>query len=486
MPLFSKLAPSIISAFGLQSALALIFVPQANEKFYDLGGSIGFISTTLVSLYYPHLKAKYWDRIPGRSLPRLLSLAPRQLFLNAAILAWSTRLGSFLFARALKAGGDSRFDEVKHQPAKFTAFWMAQATWVLAVGLPVYMVNTLPPANHARLGPLDFIGIALWAGSWLFEIVADHQKSAWRRAKENKEHDDKFITTGLWGISRHPNYVGEVGLWTGMWLVSGGSLRSPFFPKGAWLLAGLSPLLTWFLLTRVSGVPPLEAAGDKKFGNDPKWQEYKRTCNRSGLLALVPSLNVHVQVKACGSECYIHLVASIHLTLKFPSPLRLSRRARSQYASSLKQGPCQFPQNLSLQPLAEFPPNNMASLGPETPAELAVKNDFQTHIWAVFQDLYEDKWDQGRWNASVARFRAAHDPAVVQRFWTRAKLPAWDALEAQFRKGPPPFLRPGWQSPLLGKRVDLQWIDRGPFEHVKGSTEGWRNAKILIIEFWAS
>ncbi|CDO70876.1 hypothetical protein BN946_scf184804.g8 [Trametes cinnabarina] len=121
----------------------------------------------------------------------------------------------------------------------------------------------------------------------------------------------------------------------------------------------------------------------------------------------------------------------------------------------------------------------MASFGPETSAELAVKADFQTNIWAVFQELYEDKWDQ-------ARFRAAHDPAIVQRFWARAKLPAWDALEAQFRKGPPPFLRPGWRSPLLGKRVDLQWLDKGPFEHVKGSIDGWRDAKILIIEFWAT
>ncbi|KAI9000534.1 hypothetical protein BD414DRAFT_471925 [Trametes punicea] len=128
----------------------------------------------------------------------------------------------------------------------------------------------------------------------------------------------------------------------------------------------------------------------------------------------------------------------------------------------------------------------MASLGPETPAEVAVKTDFQTNIWAVFQDLYDDKWDQGRWNAAVARFRAAHDPAIVQRFWARAKLPAWDALEAQFRKGPPPFLRPGWRSPLLGKRVDLQWIDRGPFDHVKGSIDGWKDAKLLVIEFWAS
>ncbi|KAI0768100.1 hypothetical protein BD413DRAFT_138742 [Trametes elegans] len=128
----------------------------------------------------------------------------------------------------------------------------------------------------------------------------------------------------------------------------------------------------------------------------------------------------------------------------------------------------------------------MASLGPETPAELAVKADFGTNIWAVFQNLYGDKWDKGRWNAAVARFKAAHDPAVVQRFWARAKLPAWDALEEQFHKGPPPFLRPGWKSPLLGKKVDLRWLDVGPFEHVKGSMDGWRGARVLIIEFWAS
>lgn len=74
----------------------------------------------------------------------------------------------------------------------------------------------------------------------------------------------------------------------------------------------------------------------------------------------------------------------------------------------------------------------------------------------------------------------------MQRFWARAKLPAWDALEVQFRKGPPPFLRPGWTSPLLGKRVDLRWLDVGPFDNIKGSVDGWRDAKLLIIEFWAS
>ena len=78
--------------------LALIFVPQANEMYYDLGGSLGFMSTTLVSLYYPHLKAKFWDRLPTATLPPITHFAPRQILLNAAILAWTTRLGTFLFS----------------------------------------------------------------------------------------------------------------------------------------------------------------------------------------------------------------------------------------------------------------------------------------------------------------------------------------------------------------------------------------------------
>ncbi|KAI0787890.1 hypothetical protein C8Q74DRAFT_641310 [Fomes fomentarius] len=128
----------------------------------------------------------------------------------------------------------------------------------------------------------------------------------------------------------------------------------------------------------------------------------------------------------------------------------------------------------------------MAALGPETPEELTVKTDFRTNVWSVFQELYEDKWDQARWNSAVAQFKAAHNPAVVQRFWARAKLPEWDALEAQFRKGPPPFLRPGWTSPLIGKKVDLRWLDTGTFEHVKGSMDGWKKARLLVIELWAS
>ncbi|KAK7452189.1 hypothetical protein VKT23_012292 [Stygiomarasmius scandens] len=276
MAILSKLLPPLATSFGVQSLFALIFVPQQNDKFYDFGGAVGYLSTAFVSLYYPTIRASIsaGQLLP---LPPLSSFAPRQLLLTAALGIWTTRLGTFLFQRALKSGGDSRFDEIKRQPRKFTYYWMAQATWTFLVGLPVYLCNVVPPSAHPPLGPRDYAAFGLFAASFIFEVVADYQKSSWRRAKEAKQHDEKFITSGLWGISRHPNYVGEVGIWTGIWALSTAVLQTRHFPRGTVGLAAASPLFTYYILTRLSGVPPLEKAGDKKFGDDPNWWKYKRT-----------------------------------------------------------------------------------------------------------------------------------------------------------------------------------------------------------------
>ncbi|KAF8912346.1 DUF1295-domain-containing protein [Mucidula mucida] len=255
MAVFSRLLPTIVSAYAFQTLAALIFVPQKQEMYYDLCGSFGFMSTTFLSLYYPALKTKYWDGF-NIALPTVSSFAPRQLVLTAAIGIWSARLGYFLSTRALKSGGDSRFDEVKHKPATFFAFWMAQATWVFVVGLPVYLCNTLPPALHPALALRDYAALGLIAGSFAFEVIADYQKSAWRKAKNAKQHDEKFITSGLWSLSRHPNYIGEVGIWTGMWALSTSALQTAYFPRGAIAFAAMSPVLTYFLLRNVGSFRP--------------------------------------------------------------------------------------------------------------------------------------------------------------------------------------------------------------------------------------
>lgn len=75
--------------------------------------------------------------------------------------------------------------------------------------MPVLALNSVPRAVLSTLpmiGITDIIGLLLFTGGLAFEITADRQKNAWVQAKKNKEHDEDFLTHGLWSKSRHPNY----------------------------------------------------------------------------------------------------------------------------------------------------------------------------------------------------------------------------------------------------------------------------------------
>lgn len=112
---------------------------------------------------------------------------------------------------------------------------MAQATWVTLCMMPVLALNSIPRTTLAALpvlGLTDVVGILLYVGGISFEITADRQKSAWVEAKRNKEHDEDFLTHGLWSKSRHPNYFGESTLWTGIATTAAGVLLSKTGQKG--------------------------------------------------------------------------------------------------------------------------------------------------------------------------------------------------------------------------------------------------------------
>ena len=63
MPLFSRLIPALTSAYGFQALAAALFVPLQTEKYYDLCGSLGFLSTTAVSLYGPYIPQAFHVRL---------------------------------------------------------------------------------------------------------------------------------------------------------------------------------------------------------------------------------------------------------------------------------------------------------------------------------------------------------------------------------------------------------------------------------------
>jgi steroid 5-alpha reductase family enzyme len=232
----------------------LAFIPAwkaQSEKFFDLTGSLTFISLILLAL--------------------LFSPAPdaRSLLMALLVSLWAARLGSFLFLRIRKDGSDGRFDEIKPVFTRFLLTWTLQGLWVFLT-----MSAALVAITSSERVPLEgfaFAGLLVWLIGFRMEVTADAQK---RRFRENPANAGRFINTGLWAWSRHPNYFGEILLWIGVTLIA-----VPVLSGWQWVII-ISPVFVTLLLTRVSGIPLLEARAAKRWGNDPEYQLYLATTPR--------------------------------------------------------------------------------------------------------------------------------------------------------------------------------------------------------------
>lgn len=128
-------------------------------------------------------------------------------------------------------------------------------------------LTAIASKNGVILNTLFFIGLMIFIIGFTFEIIADYQKSSFRKDPKNK---DQFIQHGLWSYSRHPNYFGEITLWTGIAMMSLTSL------SGGQFITLISPIFTYLLLVYVSGVRLLEISGKEKWGHLESYQNYVR------------------------------------------------------------------------------------------------------------------------------------------------------------------------------------------------------------------
>jgi len=242
------------SIFGLGIAMAfaiqwIAFIPsfvKQTEKFYDLTGSITYLTVMVAAV--------------------LLTPNPdaRAYILLALIAIWAIRLGSFLFGRIQRAGEDRRFREIKTSFFRFLLAWTLQGLWI-AFSLSAALA-TITSKNRLGLDIFTVIGVLVWILGFGFEVIADQQKSRFNADPTNK---GKFINTGLWAWSRHPNYFGEIILWIGITIIA-----LPILQGWQWLTL-ISPIFITVLLTRISGVPMLEARSDEKWGGQPDYEAYK-------------------------------------------------------------------------------------------------------------------------------------------------------------------------------------------------------------------
>lgn len=234
-----------VVALGLQW---LAFVPayaKQTEHYYDLTGSATYLLVTWTAL------------LAGGA-------GERAVLVTALVTLWALRLGSFLFRRVKRDGKDGRFDEIKTDAGRFLVAWTLQGVWVF-VTLAAALV-AITDADATTLDAWALVGAALWLVGFGFEAIADAQKSRFKAAPANR---GRYITTGLWAWSRHPNYFGEILLWVGVAVIALPALDG-------WQWAALvSPLFVTLLLTRISGVPMLEERSDARWGEEAAYRDYK-------------------------------------------------------------------------------------------------------------------------------------------------------------------------------------------------------------------
>jgi steroid 5-alpha reductase family enzyme len=215
------------------------------EKYYDITGSFTYIVTLITS--YITLSA------PSK----------RQMLVILAALIWSARLGIFLFMRISRSGNDRRFAEIKTNFSSFLIAWTLQGVWVFLTLLSILAICQLEDTSNFNL--LNYIGMGVWTMGFFFEVIADHQKSVFNSDPKNQ---GKFISSGLWSLSRHPNYFGEISMWIGISMICYNKTISS-------IKLLISPIFVALLLIFVSGIPMLEDHANQKFAGNQEYLNYK-------------------------------------------------------------------------------------------------------------------------------------------------------------------------------------------------------------------
>ena len=242
LPLMVAMAVGVFAVQWIGLIHARLF---ETEHYFDLVGSLTYVTVTVFAVQ------------------QAIDFGLRQQLIAAAVMIWALRLGPFLFMRIKKAGEDQRFRKIKLSTPRFLLTWTLQGTWVfITAGAALAAIMT---PNTDALGGVFYAGVILWIIGFLVEVIADNQKS---RFKADPANEGRFINTGIWSRAQHPNYFGEIVLWTGVAVMAWPSLSESA------LIFLVSPLFVALLLTRISGIPLLRKTAGARWGDDPEYQAY--------------------------------------------------------------------------------------------------------------------------------------------------------------------------------------------------------------------
>lgn len=303
----------ILSSTALTIILQLIFFSIAfflqSDLLTDMAASVNFVIVALVGALGCHRTGNHF--IPLRTV--LLCLM---------VCVWACRLGIFQLTRLWAKKRDSRFDSMRSSPIKFAGFWALQAAWILIVSLPLTLVNgsgSIAALQARGIGFWDVFGVFIWICGLVCEVRADHEKYIFSLIPR-ADRTLPFITTGLWSLSRHPNYFGEIVLWAGYWFVASQGLRPFCTTYFSYLLilciTLLSPIFTFYLLVFVSGMPIAESYHDRRYSKLIAYQQYKAIT--SPLIPISPRFYAYIHPRI--KKSFFFETNSISMTAQIALP----------------------------------------------------------------------------------------------------------------------------------------------------------------------
>lgn len=227
------------------SALFGISILARRNDIADVGWGLGFILVAAVSAWFGE------GPISG-------------LVVTAFVTLWGTRLAVHVYLRNKGKEEDFRYKNWRASWGKYFyvrsyfQIYILQGVLMFLISLPVVLSN-LFFVEYSKI--FLAIGLAVWIIGFVFESAGDYQLSRFISDPNSK---GEIMTSGLWSITRHPNYFGEVAMWWGIFLAC--------MPNVLWPIMILGPLTITTLILKVSGIPMLE----KKYENNLEFQEYKK------------------------------------------------------------------------------------------------------------------------------------------------------------------------------------------------------------------
>lgn len=192
------------------------------------------------------------------------------LLQNAVLLVWSLRLGFFVIRREGQTAYQAQVAEQNARINKLPIFvkaaiWISSSLLYVAMFSPSLFTLTAPAQPTGFALVVAWIGIAIQVGGLLMEWVADEQKSAFKLKSPGQ-----FCNVGLYRLVRCPNYLGEIMVWIGLWVV-GASIYSGIIQ---WALSTVGLVL--LVMIMMGSTKRLEKGQNARYGHLAEYQAYTR------------------------------------------------------------------------------------------------------------------------------------------------------------------------------------------------------------------